>query len=117
MMKVLILAAMSLAAVIGPANAQVPGAPSPMVPYPQPGPTSVKTFTVKPGDHEKEWTCQEGKSIQSVSAVQWPKDEIVPVVFLSQEKKGSPNDVWIPSGFKFKQDPKEEVRVTMTCDG
>lgn len=117
-MKIILVLATTIAftALIGPATAQMNGngvagaCGMNGVPCPQPAPTNVRTFTVKPGDHEKEWTCQGGKSIQSVSVE--PKDEIV---FISQEK--NPSDIWIPAGFRFKDDPKEDVHVTMTCGG
>jgi hypothetical protein len=115
-MKVLVVATSSFAAVIGPAMAQqVPGQ-GPMVPTsPPPLPTHVILFTAP--EDAKEHACDQG-SIQSLSAVRVVGEKNVPVVFLDQAKQpvedNTPTSAY---SFRFAQQSKDDVRVTMFCGG
>jgi hypothetical protein len=117
-MKVLVLAMISLAAAIGSAKAQMPGQ-MPMVPNSPPTSASkVLLFTVKPADGETEWTCEQGRSIQSLSAVRGFENKNVSVIFLDREKKSILDNTWKSAfGFRFKEKPEGEVHVTMICGG
>lgn len=116
-MKVLVLATISLAAAIGSAKAQTPG----QMPAPNSSPTpasKVLLFTVKPADGEKDWTCEQGRSIQSLSAVRGFENKNVSVIFLDRDKKEILDNAWKSAiGFRFKEKPAGEVRVTMICGG
>ncbi|MDE2329202.1 MAG: hypothetical protein KGK16_00230 [Bradyrhizobium sp.] len=115
-MKILFLATISLAAAIGSAKAQTPGQmPTNSPPTPA---SKMLLFTVKPADGEKEWTCEKGSSIQSLSAVRGFENKNVSVVFLDYEKKEILENTWKSAiGFRFKEKPEGEVRVRMICGG
>jgi hypothetical protein len=112
-MKVLVLATISFASVVGLAEA---AAADPMVPSsPPPLATHVKVFTVAPKAGDK-FACDAG-SIQSLSAVHVADEKNVPVVFLNQGTD-IPSDTWSSAnGFRFEQTPSEKVRVTLICGG
>ncbi len=121
-MKILVLAAISIAAAIGAAKAQTPvqtpTVPNSVVPN-SPSPASrMLRFTVKPAEGEKEWTCEPGKSIQALSAVRGFENKNVSVIFLDREKKEILDNTWKSAvGFRFKEKPEGEVHVTMICGG
>jgi hypothetical protein len=122
-MKILVLAAISIAAAIGTAKAQTPPVQTPTVPNSvvpnSPSPTSrMLRFTVKPAEGENEWTCEPGKSIQWLSAVRGFENKNVSVIFLDREKKEILDNTWKSAvGFRFKEKPEGEVHVTMICGG
>jgi hypothetical protein len=122
-MRILVLATISIAAAIGAARAQTPvqtpTVPNSVVPNSPSTPASrMLLFTVKPAEGEKEWTCEPGKSIQSLSAVRGFENKNVSVIFLDREKKEILDNSWKSAiGFRFKEKPEGEVHVTMICGG
>lgn len=116
-MKILVLATISLVAAIGAAKAQTPMVPNSVVPNSASTPAArMLLFTVKPAEGEKEWTCEQGKSIQSLSAVRGFENKNVSVIFLDREKKEILDNTWKSAvGFRFKEKPEGEVHVTMIC--
>ena len=122
-MKILVLAAISIAAAIGAAKAQTPvqtpTVPNSVVPNSPSTPAPrMLLFTVKPAEGEKEWTCEQGKSIQALSAVRGFENKNVSVIFLDREKKEILDNTWKSAvGFRFKEKPEGEVHVTMICGG
>jgi hypothetical protein len=124
-MKILVLAAISIATAIGAAKAQTPAqtqtpiVPNSVVPNSPSTPApKMLLFTVKPAEGEKEWTCEPGKSIQGLSAVRGFENKNVSVIFLDREKKEILDNTWKSAvGFRFKEKPEGEVHVTMICGG
>ena len=121
-MRILVLATISIAAAIGAARAQTPvqtpTVPNSVVPNSPSTPASrMLLFTVKPAEGEKEWTCEPGKSIQSLSAVRGFENKNVSVIFLDRGEEILDNSWKSAIGFRFKEKPEGEVHVTMICGG